>query len=160
LRALEEALLTFAGCAVVISHDRWFLDRIATHMLAFEDEAKVVWFEGNYQDYEKNRHERLGAEADQPHRLRYKKLGHTQTRRAGALLRDELAPLRPRSLPRSAPEPGADPCPGAHQPASRAARAARSYGHRSSRGRPRAAAERGESGHGGLPRAQPPGVLH
>jgi energy-dependent translational throttle protein EttA len=76
LRALEEALLNFAGCAVVISHDRWFLDRIATHMLAFEDEAKVVWFEGNYQDYEKNRHERLGADADQPHRLRYKKLVH------------------------------------------------------------------------------------
>ena len=76
LRALEEALLSFAGCAVVISHDRWFLDRIATHMLAFEDEAKVVWFEGNYQDYEKNRHERLGADADQPHRLRYKKLVH------------------------------------------------------------------------------------
>src|SRR5262245_53526749 len=77
LRALEEALLTFAGCAVVISHDRWFLDRIATHMLAFEDEAKVVWFEGNYQDYERNRHERLGADADQPHRLRFKKLIHS-----------------------------------------------------------------------------------
>ena len=77
LRALEEALLAFAGCAVVISHDRWFLDRIATHMLAFEDEAKVTWFEGNYQDYEKNRHERLGADADQPHRMRYKKLVHT-----------------------------------------------------------------------------------
>jgi ATP-binding cassette ChvD family protein len=76
LRALEEALLSFAGCAVVISHDRWFLDRIATHMLAFEDEAKVVWFEGNYQDYEQVRHERLGSEADQPHRLRYKKLVH------------------------------------------------------------------------------------
>src|SRR5439155_5189894 len=84
LRALEEALLAFAGCAVVISHDRWFLDRIATHMLAFEDEAKVVWFEGNYQDYEKNRHKRLGADADQPHRLRYKKLVHTKARRAGA----------------------------------------------------------------------------
>jgi len=76
LRALEEALLAFAGCAVVISHDRWFLDRIATHMLAFEDEAKVVWFEGNYQDYEQVRHERLGSDADQPHRLRYKKLVH------------------------------------------------------------------------------------
>jgi len=76
LRALEEALLAFAGCAVVISHDRWFLDRVATHMLAFEDEAQVVWFEGNYQDYERTRHERLGAEADQPHRLRYKKLVH------------------------------------------------------------------------------------
>ncbi|TMQ50930.1 MAG: energy-dependent translational throttle protein EttA [Candidatus Eisenbacteria bacterium] len=77
LRALEEALLAFAGCAVVISHDRWFLDRIATHMLAFEDGAKVVRFEGKYQDYEKNRHERLGADADQPHRMRYKKLVHT-----------------------------------------------------------------------------------
>ncbi len=76
LRALEEALLDFAGCAVVISHDRWFLDRIATHMLAFEGDSQVVWFEGNYQDYEKNKHERLGAEADQPHRIRYKKLVH------------------------------------------------------------------------------------
>ena len=74
LRALEEALLGFAGCVVVISHDRWFLDRIATHMLAFEDEGQVVWFEGNYQDYEANRRQRLGAEADQPHRIRYKKL--------------------------------------------------------------------------------------
>jgi len=74
LRALEEALLAFAGCAVVISHDRWFLDRIATHMLAFEGDSQVVWFEGNYQDYEKNRHQRLGAEADQPHRIRYKRL--------------------------------------------------------------------------------------
>jgi ATP-binding cassette ChvD family protein len=74
LRALEEALLNFAGCAVVISHDRWFLDRIATHMLAFEGDSQVAWFEGNYQDYEKNRHERLGAEADQPHRIKYKKL--------------------------------------------------------------------------------------
>ena len=74
LRALEEALLNFAGCAVVISHDRWFLDRIATHMLAFEGDSQVTWFEGNYQDYEKLRHERLGAEADQPHRIKYKKL--------------------------------------------------------------------------------------
>jgi ATP-binding cassette ChvD family protein len=74
LRALEEALLNFAGCAVVISHDRWFLDRIATHMLAFEGDSKVVWFEGNYQDYEADRHRRLGAEADQPHRLKYRKL--------------------------------------------------------------------------------------
>ena len=74
LRALEEALLAFAGCAVVISHDRWFLDRIATHMLAFEGDSQAVWFEGNYQDYEKNRHQRLGAEADQPHRIRYKRL--------------------------------------------------------------------------------------
>ena len=74
LRALEEALLAFAGCVVVISHDRWFLDRIATHMLAFEGDSQVVWFEGNYQDYEAGRHARLGTEADQPHRLRYKKL--------------------------------------------------------------------------------------
>jgi sulfate-transporting ATPase len=74
LRALEEALLNFAGCAVVISHDRWFLDRIATHMLAFEGDSKVVWFEGNYQDYEGDRHRRLGAEADQPHRIKYRKL--------------------------------------------------------------------------------------
>jgi sulfate-transporting ATPase len=74
LRALEEALLSFAGCAVVISHDRWFLDRIATHILAFEGDSKVVWFEGNYQDYEVDRHRRLGAEADQPHRIKYRKL--------------------------------------------------------------------------------------
>jgi energy-dependent translational throttle protein EttA len=74
LRALEEALLSFAGCAVVISHDRWFLDRIATHMLAFEGDSKVVWFEGNYQHYEADRHRRLGAAADQPHRIKYRKL--------------------------------------------------------------------------------------
>jgi ATP-binding cassette ChvD family protein len=74
LRALEEALLGFAGCVVVISHDRWFLDRIATHMLAFEGESQVVWFEGNYQDYEVDRHRRLGTAADQPHRIRYRKL--------------------------------------------------------------------------------------
>ena len=74
LRALEEALVAFAGCAVVISHDRWFLDRIATHMLAFEGESEVVWFEGNYQDYEADRRRRLGAAADQPHRIKYKKL--------------------------------------------------------------------------------------
>jgi len=74
LRALEEALLNFAGCAVVISHDRWFLDRIATHMLAFEGDSRVVWFEGNYQDYEADRKRRLGAEADQPHRIKYRKL--------------------------------------------------------------------------------------
>ena len=74
LRALEEALLSFAGCAVVISHDRWFLDRIATHMLAFEGDSKVVWFQGNYQDYEADRKRRLGAEADQPHRIKYRKL--------------------------------------------------------------------------------------
>jgi energy-dependent translational throttle protein EttA len=74
LRALEEALLNYAGCAVVISHDRWFLDRIATHMLAFEGESRVVWFEGNYQDYEADRKRRLGAEADTPHRIKYRKL--------------------------------------------------------------------------------------
>jgi sulfate-transporting ATPase len=74
LRALEDALLNFAGCAVVISHDRWFLDRIATHMLAFEGDSQVVWFEGNYQDYEADRKRRLGAEADRPHRIKYRKL--------------------------------------------------------------------------------------
>jgi ATP-binding cassette ChvD family protein len=74
LRALEEALLDFPGCAVVISHDRWFLDRIATHMLAFEGDSKVVWFEGNYADYEADRKRRLGDEANNPHRLRYKPL--------------------------------------------------------------------------------------
>ena len=74
LRALEEALVAFAGCAVVISHDRWFLDRIATHILAFEGDSQVVWFEGNYQDYEADRHRRLGTDADQPHRIKYRKL--------------------------------------------------------------------------------------
>jgi ATP-binding cassette ChvD family protein len=74
LRALEEALLGYAGCAVVISHDRWFLDRIATHMLAFEGDSQVVWFEGNYQEYEADKKRRLGAEADQPHRIKYRKL--------------------------------------------------------------------------------------
>ncbi|OGI41967.1 MAG: energy-dependent translational throttle protein EttA, partial [Candidatus Muproteobacteria bacterium RBG_16_65_31] len=74
LRALEEALLDFGGCAVIITHDRWFLDRIATHMLAFEDDSKVVWFEGNYADYEADKKRRLGVDADQPHRIKYKKL--------------------------------------------------------------------------------------
>ncbi|MES9990311.1 MAG: energy-dependent translational throttle protein EttA [Candidatus Thiodiazotropha sp.] len=74
LRALEEALLSFPGCAVIISHDRWFLDRIATHILAFEGDSGVVWFEGNYADYEADRRQRLGAEADQPHRIKYKRL--------------------------------------------------------------------------------------
>jgi sulfate-transporting ATPase len=74
MRALEEALENFAGCAVVISHDRWFLDRIATHMLAFEGESKVVWFEGNYSEYEADRKARLGAAADQPHRIKYRHL--------------------------------------------------------------------------------------
>ena len=76
LRALEEALLDFAGCAVVISHDRWFLDRIATHILAFEGDSKVTWFEGNYADYEADKHRRLGTDADQPQRIKYKKLTH------------------------------------------------------------------------------------
>ena len=76
LRALEDALIDFAGCAVVISHDRWFLDRIATHILAFEGDTNVVWFEGNYQAYEEDRHKRLGADADQPHRIKYKKIAH------------------------------------------------------------------------------------
>ncbi len=74
LRSLEEALLDFAGCAVVVSHDRWFLDRIATHILAFEDDGTVVWFEGNFQDYEDDRKKRLGVAADQPHRVQYKRL--------------------------------------------------------------------------------------
>ena len=74
LRALEDALVDFAGCAVVISHDRWFLDRVATHMLAFEGDSEVVWFEGTYDEYEQNRRSRLGAEADQPHRIKYKPL--------------------------------------------------------------------------------------
>jgi ATP-binding cassette ChvD family protein len=74
LRALEEALLNYAGCAVIISHDRWFLDRIATHMLAFEGDSRVVWFEGNYQDYEADRRRRLGAAADTPHRIKYRRL--------------------------------------------------------------------------------------
>src|SRR5215212_4218404 len=74
LRALEEALLAFPGCAVIISHDRWFLDRVATHVLAFEGDSQVTWFEGNFEAYEEHRHERLGAEADRPHRITYKKL--------------------------------------------------------------------------------------
>jgi len=74
LRALEEALLAFAGCAVVVSHDRWFLDRIATHVLAFEGDSQVRWFEGNFEAYESFRHEQLGADADRPHRITYKKL--------------------------------------------------------------------------------------
>ncbi|GAB4564957.1 MAG: energy-dependent translational throttle protein EttA [Haliangiales bacterium] len=76
LRSLEDALLRFPGCAVVISHDRWFLDRIATHILAFEGGSEVVWFEGNYREYEADRRRRLGADADQPHRIKYKKLTH------------------------------------------------------------------------------------
>src|SRR3546814_2338370 len=74
LRSLEEAVTEFAGCVLVISHDRWFLDRIATHILAFEGDSQVVWFEGNYEAYEEDRHRRLGAAADQPHRIKYKPL--------------------------------------------------------------------------------------
>jgi len=74
IRALEEALENFAGCAVVISHDRWFLDRVATHILAFEGDSRVVWFEGNYQAYEEDRRKRMGGEADRPHRIKYRKL--------------------------------------------------------------------------------------
>jgi ATPase subunit of ABC transporter with duplicated ATPase domains len=74
LRALEEALLNFAGCAVVISHDRWFLDRIATHILAFEGDSQVRWFEGDYSAYEEMRRDELGHDAEQPHRISYRKL--------------------------------------------------------------------------------------
>ena len=74
LRSLEDALLAFPGCAVIISHDRWFLDRIATHILAFEGNSHVEWFEGNYADYEADRRRRLGEEAEQPHRIKYKRL--------------------------------------------------------------------------------------
>ena len=74
LRALEDALLEFAGSAVVISHDRWFLDRIATHILAFEGDSQVVWFQGNFEDYETDRRKRLGAGADVPKRIKYRKL--------------------------------------------------------------------------------------
>jgi len=74
LRALENAILDYAGCVLVISHDRWFLDRVATHILAFEGDSRVVWFEGNYQDYEADRKKRLGAEADQPIRIKYRPL--------------------------------------------------------------------------------------
>jgi ATPase subunit of ABC transporter with duplicated ATPase domains len=74
LRALDEALMDFAGCAVIISHDRWFLDRLATHILAFEGDSHVEWFEGNYQAYEADKRRRLGAVADQPHRIKYRPL--------------------------------------------------------------------------------------
>jgi ATPase subunit of ABC transporter with duplicated ATPase domains len=74
MRALEEALENFAGCAVIISHDRWFLDRIATHMLAFEGDSKVYWFDGNYSEYEADKKARLGADAEQPHRIKYRQL--------------------------------------------------------------------------------------
>ena len=74
MRALEEAIENFAGCALIISHDRWFLDRIATHILAFEGNSQVVWYEGNYSDYEADKKARLGKEAEQPHRIRYRGL--------------------------------------------------------------------------------------
>ena len=74
IRALEEGLGNFPGCAVIISHDRWFLDRVATHILAFEGDSQVVWFEGNYSEYEERRRQRLGGEADQPHRVKYRQL--------------------------------------------------------------------------------------
>ncbi len=74
LRALEEAVLDFSGCAVIISHDRWFLDRVATHILAFESESEVVWFEGNFEGYIEDLKRRKGPDADQPHRIKYKKL--------------------------------------------------------------------------------------
>jgi ATPase subunit of ABC transporter with duplicated ATPase domains len=74
MRALEEALENFAGCAVVISHDRWFLDRIATHILSFEGDSSVYWFDGNYSEYEADKKTRLGADADQPHRIKYRHL--------------------------------------------------------------------------------------
>ena len=77
LRALEEALLAYAGCAVIISHDRWFLDRVATHVLAFEGDSQVTWFEGNFEAYEERRREQLGADADRPHRITYKRLTRT-----------------------------------------------------------------------------------
>jgi sulfate-transporting ATPase len=77
LRALETALEDFAGCAMIISHDRWFLDRIATHMLAFEGDSHVEWFEGNYQDYEADKKRRLGMDADQPHKIKYKRFART-----------------------------------------------------------------------------------
>jgi ATPase subunit of ABC transporter with duplicated ATPase domains len=77
LRALESALEEFAGCAMIISHDRWFLDRIATHMMAFEGDSHVEWFEGNYQDYEADKKRRLGIDADQPHRIKYKRFART-----------------------------------------------------------------------------------
>jgi ATPase subunit of ABC transporter with duplicated ATPase domains len=74
LRALEEALENFAGCAVIISHDRWFLDRVATHILAFEGDSQVIWFDGNYSAYEEHRRERLGENVDQPRRIKYRQL--------------------------------------------------------------------------------------
>jgi ATPase subunit of ABC transporter with duplicated ATPase domains len=74
LRALEDAVLNFGGCAIVVSHDRWFLDRVATHILAFEGDSQVFWFPGNYSDYEEDRRRRLGPAADRPHRITYRKL--------------------------------------------------------------------------------------
>ena len=94
LRALEEALLVYAGCAVVISHDRWFLDRVATHVLAFEGDSQVTWFEGNFEEYERHRHELLGDEADRPHRISYKKLTRAGGEQAPPMTRISQKELR------------------------------------------------------------------
>jgi ABC-type multidrug transport system ATPase subunit len=91
MRALEEALENFAGCAVVISHDRWFLDRIATHIMGFEGNSEVVWFEGNYSDYEQDYKKRKGADADQPHRIRYRQLTREAVSRKFMQRFEELA---------------------------------------------------------------------
>ena len=103
LRALEEALLEFPGCAVVISHDRWFLDRIATHVLAFEGDSEVRWFEGNFSDYETDRHKRLGTDADQPHRIKYKPLARGKCRRRVPVR--PVAALRLRECPSACGSP-------------------------------------------------------
>ena len=103
LRALEEALLAFAGCAVVISHDRWFLDRVATHVLAFEGDSQVVWFEGNFEAYEEHRHERLGVEADRPHRITYKKLVRASATRTDVRFGLDLPAGAPVPSPQCAP---------------------------------------------------------
>src|SRR4029079_595272 len=97
LRLLEDALLSFNGCAVVISHDRWFLDRIATHILAFEGEGKVRWFEGNHQAYMEKRRQELGQAADQPHRIKYKKLA--QAEREPETRKQETEERHPRPIP-------------------------------------------------------------
>ena len=102
LRALEEAMLDFAGCAVVISHDRWFLDRIATHILAFEGDSRCVWCEGNYQDYEADYTSGWAPTADQPHRIRYKKLVHSKgagKRSAPSIVSGSVTPPPPPPYP-------------------------------------------------------------
>ena len=95
LRALEDALEAFAGCAVVISHDRWFLDRIATHILAFEGDSQVRWFEGNFSEYEAWKHKELGADADQPHRIKYKPLLRTRSEPRRRLAHGARSRMRP-----------------------------------------------------------------